>query len=120
MSISYNLDVRCYEILEYLLYRDEYITVQQIAEEKEISKRSAYYDIRKISEWMETQGIAPLEIERKKGILIDEQKKGLIRTRLREISPKLPYRWKEKKLLFVLYCRETEIFISMILWNFVR
>ena len=91
MSISYNLDVRCYEILEYLLYRDEYITVQQIAEEKEISKRSAYYDIRKISEWMETQGIAPLEIERKKGILIDEQKKGLIRTRLREISPKLPY-----------------------------
>ena len=40
MSIVYNLDVRCHEMLKYLLYQDGYTSITQLAEEMNISKRS--------------------------------------------------------------------------------
>lgn len=104
MSIIYNLDVRCYEILEQLLYKDGYMTVQQIADEKGISKRSVYYDIRKINEWLEAQNIETLEIERKKGILIEKEVKEVIRTRLKEIPPKLAYIFSPVERMKIIIC----------------
>ena len=44
-----------------------------------ISKRSVYYDIRKINEWMEAQQLPELVVERKKGIRIDDEQKAMIR-----------------------------------------
>lgn len=104
MSIIYNLDVRCYEILNYLLYQDGYTTVVQLAEEKGISKRSVYYDIRKINEWLEAQELTPLEIERKKGIWIDEEQKTLIRTKLKMIPPKLAYVFTPVERIKIIIC----------------
>lgn len=104
MSIIYNLDVRCYEILEQLLYKDGYMTVQQIADEKDISKRSVYYDICKINEWLEAQNIETLEIERKKGILIEKEVKEVIRTRLKEIPPKLAYVFSPVERMKIIIC----------------
>ena len=104
MSIIYNLDVRCYEILNYLLYQDGYTTVVQLAEEKVISKRSVYYDIRKINEWLEAQELTPLEIERKKGIWIDEEQKTLIRTKLKMIPPKLAYVFTPVERIKIIIC----------------
>lgn len=74
-SIVYNLDVRCHEMLKYLLYQDGYTSITQLAEEMNISKRSVYYDIRKINEWMEAQHLSELVVERKKGIRIDDEQK---------------------------------------------
>ena len=91
MSIDYNLDVRCYEILEYLLYKNEYVSVQQLADEKGISKRSVYYDIHKINDWLEAQGLSKIEIKRKKGILIDKEKKEILHSRLNKMSPQTAY-----------------------------
>ena len=34
MSIVYNLDVRCHEMLKYLLYQDGYTSITQLAEEQ--------------------------------------------------------------------------------------
>ena len=104
MSIIYNLDVRCYEILNYLLYQDGYTTVVQLAEEKGISKRSVYYDIRKINEWLEAQELTPLEIKRKKGIWIDEEQKTLIRTKLKMIPPKLAYVFTPVERIKIIIC----------------
>jgi mannitol operon transcriptional antiterminator len=91
MAIVYNLDVRCYEILKYLLYQDGYTTVKQLADEKKISKRSVYYDIRKINEWLEAQELLPLEIERKKGIWIEKEQKKQIHTKLKMMPSELAY-----------------------------
>lgn len=104
MSIVYNLDVRCYDILNYLLYQDGYTTVQQLAEEKKISKRSVYYDIRKINEWLEAQELLPLEIERKKGIWIDEEQKNLIRTKLKMMPSKLAYVFTPVERIKIIIC----------------
>lgn len=104
MSIIYNLNVRCYEVLEYLLYKDGYTTIQQIADEKSISKRSAYYDIQKINEWLEAQKIPPLEIERKKGILIEKGIKEKIRKQLKEIPLKLAYVFSPEERMKIIIC----------------
>jgi len=104
MSINYNLDVRCCEILEYLCYKDEYVSVQQLADEKGISRRSVYYDVRKINEWLEDQDISPIEIERKKGILIDQEKKERIRFKLSKASSKAAYVFTPVERLKIIVC----------------
>lgn len=75
MSIVYNLDVRCHEMLKYLLYQDGYTSITQLAEEMNISKRSVYYDIRKINEWMEAQHLSELVVERKREYELTMNKK---------------------------------------------
>ncbi|MFR6461038.1 MAG: HTH domain-containing protein [Anaerostipes hadrus] len=75
ISIVYNLDVRCHEMLKYLLYQDGYTSITQLAEEMNISKRSVYYDIRKINEWMEAQHLSELVVERKREYELTMNKK---------------------------------------------
>lgn len=104
MAIIYNLDMRCYEILEQLLYTDEYVSVAQIADEKGLSKRSVYYDIKKINEWLEAQKLPLLEIERKKGIFIAKDQKEQIRRNLKEIPPKLAYTFLPTERVRIIIC----------------
>lgn len=72
------------EMLKYLLYQDGYTSITQLAEEMNISKRSVYYDIRKINEWMEAQHLSELVVERKKGIRIDDEQKAMIQCRIKD------------------------------------
>ncbi|MDD3747575.1 MAG: BglG family transcription antiterminator [Anaerostipes sp.] len=104
MAIIYNLDVRCYEILEQLLYTDEYMSVAQIADERGMSKRSVYYDIQKINEWLEAQELPLLEIERKKGIFIDKTEKELIRKNIKEMPAKLVYAFSPTERIRIIIC----------------
>ena len=55
MSISYTLDKRCTEILNIVMYTTGYLKVQDLADDLEVSKRSVYYDISKINEWLVEQ-----------------------------------------------------------------
>ena len=104
MSIVYNLDVRCHEMLNYLLYQDGYTTIAQLAEEMNISKRSVYYDIRKINEWLEAQELPELIVERKKGIRIDDEQKAMIRAGLKMIPAKLAYAFTPIERVKIIIC----------------
>ena len=55
MNIMLNLDKRCQEILKRLMYAGGYLKIQDLADEMQISRRSVYYDITKINEWLEDQ-----------------------------------------------------------------
>ena len=70
MSLIY-MNARCREILNILLSSDSYITLAQIAEIMKVSKRSIYYDMCRINEWLNSYGIPELETVRKKGIFIN-------------------------------------------------
>ena len=59
----YSLDSRCQDILLYLLYLDEYITIQDLSLEKNISKRSVYYDLCKINDWLQSHDIDSIIVE---------------------------------------------------------
>ncbi|MDE6845778.1 MAG: BglG family transcription antiterminator [Lachnospiraceae bacterium] len=65
-----NLSERCKKIVNVLLRENSFISMQKIAEITGVSKRSVYYDICNINEWLEEREIKELEIERGKGIMI--------------------------------------------------
>lgn len=73
MNYVQNLDRRCQEILKRILYAGGYIKIQDIADEMQISRRSAYYDLNKINEWLESQNVAVLVQERGKGIFANNE-----------------------------------------------
>ena len=69
-----------------------------------ISKRSVYYDIRKINEWMEAQHLSELVVERKKGIRIDDEQKAMIRAGLKMIPSELAYVFTPTERVKIIIC----------------
>ena len=60
MSFMLSLDKRCQEILKRLIYAGGYLKIQDVADEMSISKRSVYYDINKINDWLQEHSLKPL------------------------------------------------------------
>lgn len=112
----YSLDSRCQEILQYLIYADRYVTVQEISREKNISRRSVYYDICKINDWLEAHDIEPIVIERKKGIFVTEEYGGQISTLLKNMSENSMYLFSPMERVKIIICtilkRNQPVFIE--------
>lgn len=72
------MNARCKAILHMLVESDSYLSQQQIADEMNISKRSIYYDICRINEWLEFHHIPEVEMVRGKGLRISPAAKELI------------------------------------------
>lgn len=58
-----------------LLKATYYSSLNQISQKLEVSKRSIYYDICKLNEWLEYYNVSGLKVVRGKGIFIDENNK---------------------------------------------
>lgn len=67
------MNARCREILRMLLESDTWLTQQQIADALQVTKRSIYYDLCRINEWLDFHHIPELEMVRGRGILIHEE-----------------------------------------------
>ena len=68
MAQTYALDKRCTDILKMVVYAGGYVSVSDITDQLGISKRSAYYDIEKINDWLRDNGLPELERDRRKGV----------------------------------------------------
>ena len=88
MSISYTLDKRCTEILNIVMYTTGYLKIQDLADDLEVSKRSVYYDISKINEWLIDNGIDPIIQERGKGIILHKEQVQAIQKTLNQTNAK--------------------------------
>lgn len=82
MSIIYTLDKRCQEILKILMYAKGYVKAQDLADELHISKRSIYYDLTKINEWLTDNDLPLLIQERGKGVLVPSDAISLIQKKM--------------------------------------
>lgn len=89
MSISYTLDKRCTEILNIVMYTTGYLKVQDLADDLEVSKRSVYYDISKINEWLVDNNIDPIIQERSKGIILHKEQVQAIQKTLNKKKMKV-------------------------------
>ena len=69
MAVFY-INSRCKQLLNLLLLQSKFITVEQLAAEMKVSRRTVYYDICKINLWLEQGGLPALEVVREKGLLI--------------------------------------------------
>ncbi len=112
----YSLDSRCQEILRHLLYASGYITVQELAGEKNISRRSVYYDICKINDWLEAHNINPVIIERKKGIFLTKERSDDISALLENVSENSIYLFSPMERVKIIICtilkRSEPVFIE--------
>lgn len=80
------MNARCKAILRMLMESDTYLTQQQIADEMQISKRSIYYDICRINEWLEYHHIPEVEMVRGKGLRISQTTKEMINASSKQIE----------------------------------
>lgn len=103
MSITI-LNERCKKILKMLLWSNDYIPLQQIIEETKVSKRSIYYDICKINEWLDDYNISELIIERGKGVLISINSKSKIEQVLNEEAQEENYFFLPSKRVKIIIC----------------
>lgn len=74
----YSLDSRCQQIIKYLVYVNGYQEVQELCNEFGISRRSFYYDLNKINDWLSVHDIDSIIVERKKGVFITQNDKDKI------------------------------------------
>jgi len=72
------MTARCKEILRLLLESNDYLSQQQIADTLHVTKRSIYYDICRINEWLDYYGIPELDVVRGKGLFISNDSRAKI------------------------------------------
>lgn len=72
------INARCQMILNLLLAEANYLTMQRIADKVKVSKRSVYYDLYKINEWLGFYQLPELEVQRGKGLYIPSELKQKI------------------------------------------
>lgn len=83
MAVFY-VNARCRQILRILLEQREYMTMDRLAKQLGISRRSVYYDLCKINVWLEQSGAEKLEIERGRGLLLPSDSRACIEALLNE------------------------------------
>ncbi len=79
-----NLSERCMRILNLLLQENGYTSLQKLADKTGVSRRSIYYDICSLNEWLDLHYLQDLEVVRGKGILIPGEDKKKILAALEE------------------------------------
>lgn len=76
--MTIDLDERCLDMLKRLLNQDYFLRIQDIANDNNISKRSVYYDLCKINDFLDSQDIDPVTVERNKGMLLSSKQRKSI------------------------------------------
>ena len=112
------LNDRCNHILSALLWGTDYIPLQQLVDDIKVSKRSIYYDICRINEWLEQNAVNEINIERGKGILIPTEDKKKIKQLLLQEEPDSNYYFQPSErvkiiIMFILYS-QTPVYIDQL------
>ena len=84
MATAYPLEQRSMDVLKLILYANGPIRVTEITERLNTSRRSAYYDLDKIDDWLSANGLPMLIRDRTKGISVDSRQVHAIQQLLSE------------------------------------
>ena len=113
------LNERCTHILNTLLWGSDYISLQQLIDELNVSRRSIYYDICRINEWLEENLVQEVTIERGKGILIPTEDKQKIKQLLQEETPDMNYYFQPSERVKIIIMRifysESPVYINQLM-----
>lgn len=87
-------------MLSYLTQAQDYVPVKVLAEKFNISRRTIYYDIEKINDWLEEHELPPVQYVRSTGFFLDEEaasrvpeKLGALKVWHYEYTPKERKAW---------------------------
>jgi mannitol operon transcriptional antiterminator len=76
------MDQKSLAVLNQLVLSDSYVTVQELAQTFNVSKRKVYNDIAKINDWLKESGYPNVSQVRGQGLYLDENVKEKLRTQL--------------------------------------
>ncbi|MDM5188977.1 BglG family transcription antiterminator [Bacillus sp. DX4.1] len=69
------LDHRSTAILQQVIQADTYISVEQLTEVLRVSKRTIYYDVKKVDDWLIAEQLQPIQNIRSLGYCLDDDTK---------------------------------------------
>ncbi len=99
-----NLNQRCGQILSILTHESGYVSLGRLCEKTGVSRRSIYYDICKINEWLDEHEIEGLEPERGKGIFLTAENKERILAVLEEKEYEDYYQFLPSERVKIMIC----------------
>ncbi|WP_143415733.1 BglG family transcription antiterminator [Geobacillus sp. E263] len=109
------LNARCVQILNMLLSSSTHVTADKLAQSLQVSKRTVYYDIQKINDWLRSQGFSPLKNVRDLGFYLDDQIKKQMTKKLQTLQPIRHYEYssEERKawIGLLIFSRNHSIFL---------
>ena len=103
MNSTY-LNSKCKGILHRLIQNNSYLSLQQLAEELNISQRSIYYDLCRINEWLSENDIPELRVVRGKGLLLSEQMRQQISECLEDKDTEEAYVFAPMERVRIIIC----------------
>jgi transcriptional antiterminator/mannitol/fructose-specific phosphotransferase system IIA component (Ntr-type) len=74
----WSLDTRCTTMLNLLLTHHDYVSILEVAKTLNVSRRSIYYDLDKINEWLQAHEILTIQVERSKGLFLSSSQREKI------------------------------------------
>ncbi|KKI90881.1 hypothetical protein WQ54_18310 [Bacillus sp. SA1-12] len=109
------LDQRSTAILSHLVHSESYVPVKELMEKFKISRRTIYYDIEKINDWLEENDLSPVKHVRGAGFILDDETAFLIPKKIEMVKTwHYEYSAKERKAWLALYLlgRDTPLFLD--------
>ena len=99
-----SLSDRCTRILEILLQEGQYTSLKKLADRTGVSRRSIYYDLCSINEWLDLHFFRELEAVRGKGLLIPAEDREGIRAAMEEKDAESDYVFLPSERVDVIIC----------------
>ncbi|MEI2467532.1 BglG family transcription antiterminator [Niallia taxi] len=104
------LDERSTAILEYLMRAETYVKPNELMEKFHISRRTVYYDVDKINDWLADQKMNPIKAVRSAGFLLEENlAKSLPESLTKVNSWHYEYSAKERKAWLAISLMENDM-----------
>lgn len=92
------LDKRSGAILRHIVYATSYVLIEELSMKLNISKRTIYYDIKKINGWLKYHNLSGIHHIQSAGLYLEEKSKEAIPTLLNDLNPwQYEYSAKERK-----------------------
>lgn len=111
-----DLDERCLNLVKHLLRSDDYLRIQDIANENNISKRSVYYDMCKINDFLDANDIEPISVERNKGMRLSAKQHTAIKNLMENIPENKFHVFSPMERVSIIICtiinRDRHLFIE--------
>lgn len=98
------LDHRSTAILQQIIQADGYTSVEQLMEVLQISKRTVYYDMKKVDDWLHAEHLASIQYVRSFGYRLDDETKQTVIQKLHGFTMvQYDYSPQERKAWLALY-----------------
>ncbi|CAA7603018.1 protein-Npi-phosphohistidine-sugar phosphotransferase [Acididesulfobacillus acetoxydans] len=104
MAVLINLDSRSRSILSCLVFTQTYLSVGEVAEMMNISKRSVYYELGKINDWFSYHHIPEVQVERQKGICLSELQRQMVQKLVDDLPQVSDYIYSPEERVAIIIC----------------